>query len=117
MGDVANVEKKVMEITLGGKVRKIRYGMKAWTEIQKKYKGLEGVGRAMVDDQPGTIIGLVNIGLIKEDGETISESKLIDWLDDAYDIGGAVQLAKDIMNLIQSTLPSAKSGGSGAAPQ
>lgn len=117
MGDVANVEKKVMEVTLGGKVRKIRYGMKAWTEIQKKYKGLEGVGRAMADDQPGTIVGLVGIGLVKEDGETITDAKLIDWLDEAYDIGGAVQLAKDIMDLIQSTLPTAKAGASSGDPQ
>jgi hypothetical protein len=109
MGDADNVTKKTMELGLGGEKRTLRYGMKSWRQIQKQYNGLEGVGLAMQGDQPGTIVALVDIGLIRKENETVGIDVISDWLDE-YTIGECVNIATDIMNLIKSGLPQGKEG-------
>jgi len=112
MSDVENVKKKIMELELGGETRQLRYGMRAWEEIQKRFKGLTGIGEGMDKDQPGTIIALVDIGLIRKQDEKVTKDQIAEWLDD-YDIAEIIDIASRISALIAKGLPTAKEGAGG----
>lgn len=99
-----------LEVELGGEKRKIRIGFKAWGVIQEKYGGLDGLGKAMKSDQPGTIAFLVHVGLVKKEGEEVSIAKVEEWLDEIGNIGSCMGLAAAIMGQVYNSVPQEAKG-------
>lgn len=117
MAELDDVKKKGYKLTLNGRERTIRLGMKAWSLIQEKWGPFEKLAEALAANAPDTIVSLIEFGIIKDEGENVSRSVLIDWLDD-YDIGELAIIAQGLMETIYSSLPNAKKGTrSSAAPQ
>lgn len=103
------VKEKKYEVVLGGKLRGIKYGFRAWAEIEETFGGVREVFE-QVKSKPFTHLPkLIFMGLTGR-GDT-KESDVLDWMDD-MDMSDLKPLLEVVKNAMTGSMPEEKKGKS-----
>jgi hypothetical protein len=94
------VQDKSKSILLGGEQRKIKYGFSAWALIEERYGDVKGVFEEIKTKPFKNLPFFIFCGLV--DKSNISESDVIEWLDDY----GLTDL-KSLLDIVQTSMVSA----------
>lgn len=92
-------------VNLGGKDRKIKYSFKAWQALEEKYDGFLKVREAMTDRPFKELPYILLIGIVKEQGENITETIVSDWLDDLGGMNDIVEILTVVKDAMSQSLP------------
>jgi hypothetical protein len=110
MAGLEDIKATQDSIFIGGKDRRVKFGFKAWAEIEDTIGSIAELGEQMKNKPTKILPDLIRSCLVPVEGEIVTRETIIEWLDELGGFGDIKDIMEQLMNAIMKSVPTPKAG-------